>query len=181
MFKYVGDISEVAHYIIENFIDNKETAVDATLGNGHDTDFLSERFDKVYAFDIQQCACTKYKDKNKENVFVINDSHENLNKYIKENIDCIIYNLGFLPGGNKQITTMHESSLKSIEKGIALLNEGGIAAICIYRGHAEGKIEEKNIIEYVQELPKNKYGVMCHEFINRSKDAPLLVVIEKKS
>lgn len=179
MFKYVGDISEIAHYIIQNFVDNKEIAVDATLGNGHDTDFLSEIFNKVYAFDIQECACNNYKERNKENVFVINDSHENLDEYIKENIDCIIYNLGFLPGGNKEITTMHESSLKSIKKGLELLNDGGIAAVCIYRGHTEGKIEEKNIIEYVKTLPKAKYGVMYHEFINRSKDAPLLVIIEK--
>lgn len=179
MFKYVGDISEIAHYVIENFLNNKETAVDATLGNGHDTDFLCKKFKKVYAFDIQECACENYKEKNNENVVVINDSHEKLDEYISENIDCIIYNLGFLPGGNKKITTNHESSLISIRKGLALLNNGGIAAICIYRGHAEGKIEEKEILKYVKELPKSQYGVMYHEFMNRSKDAPLLLIIEK--
>lgn len=180
MFKYVGDISEIAHYVIENFLNNKEIAVDATLGNGHDTDFLCGKFKKVYAFDIQECACEKYKEKNNKNVVVINDSHEKIDEYISENIDCIIYNLGFLPGGNKKITTNHESSLISIRKGLALLNNGGIAAICIYRGHAEGKIEEKEILEYVKELPKSQYGVMYHEFMNRSKDAPLLLIIEKK-
>ena len=110
MFKYVGDISKIAHYVIENFLENKETAVDATLGNGHDTDFLCEKFKKVYAFDIQECACRNYNNKKKDNVFVVNDSHEKLEEYVSENIDCIIYNLGFLPGGKKEITTNYKSS-----------------------------------------------------------------------
>ena len=180
MFKYVGDISKIAHYVIENFLENKETAVDATLGNGHDTDFLCEKFKKVYAFDIQECACRNYNNKKKDNVFVVNDSHEKLEEYVSENIDCIIYNLGFLPGGKKEITTNHKSSLKSIKAALNLLKAGGIAAISIYRGHAEGKIEEKYIIEYVKGLPKDEYGVMYHEFMNRSKDSPLLVIIEKR-
>lgn len=179
MFKYVGDISKIAHHIIESFLENREIAVDGTLGNGYDTDFLCENFKKVYAFDIQQCACENYKEKNKENVIVINDSHEKIDEYVTEKIDCIMYNLGFLPGGDKKITTKHESSLASIKKGLALLKCGGIAAICVYRGHDEGKIEEEKIIEYVKELPKNTYGVMCHEFLNRSKEAPLLLIIEK--
>lgn len=42
MFKYVGDISKISHYIIDKFLENKNIAIDATLGNGYDTDFLSK-------------------------------------------------------------------------------------------------------------------------------------------
>ena len=52
--------------------------------------------------------------------------------------------------------------------------------IAIYRGHSEGKNEENFIMEYVRNLPKNIYGVMLHEYLNRAKSAPLLIVIEKK-
>ena len=52
--------------------------------------------------------------------------------------------------------------------------------IAVYRGHAEGKNEEHFIMEYVRNLPKNIYGVMLHEYLNRAKTAPLLIVIEKK-
>lgn len=41
MFKYVSDISMIFHYIIKEFLENKNSAIDATLGNGHDTDFLN--------------------------------------------------------------------------------------------------------------------------------------------
>ena len=64
MFKYVGNISDLSHYIIKNFVFNKEVAIDGTLGNGYDSDFLSENFKKVYSFDIQEEACIKYREKN---------------------------------------------------------------------------------------------------------------------
>ena len=90
-----------------------------------------------------------------------------------------MYNFGFLPGGDKNITTLHETSLKSIKEGLDLLKSHGIMTLCIYTGHSEGKKEESFILEYLKELPKNEYGVMVHSFLNRN-NAPKLVVVEKK-
>lgn len=180
MFKYVGDISQISHYIIKNFLEDKSIAIDGTLGNGYDSDFLSENFIKVYSFDIQKEACEKYISKNKNNVLVICDSHHKFNDYVQEPVNCIIYNLGFLPGGNKSITTKHDTTLKSIQIGLDIMASGGIMCISIYKGHNEGKIEESCIMEYLSKLPKSKYGVMTHTFHNRSKTSPSLVVIEKK-
>ncbi|WP_244833609.1 class I SAM-dependent methyltransferase [Clostridium sp. BJN0001] len=181
MFKYVSDISEIAHYIIDNFEESRNVAVDATLGNGHDTDFLQRRFKRVFAFDVQKNVCQNYNEKENKNVKVINDSHEKIKEYVKENCDVIMYNLGFLPGGeDKSITTKAETSLKSIIDGLTILNHGGMMSIAIYRGHSEGKNEEKVILNYLKEIPKGKYGVMYHSFFNRSDDAPLLVIVEKK-
>lgn len=180
MYIYTGNISDLSHYIIENFVLNKGVAIDATLGNGHDTDFLSNIFDFVYAFDIQKQACDRYILNGIGNVAVINDSHHLLKKYINKNVDCIIYNLGFLPGGDKNITTKHNTSLESIKEGLDILNSNGIMVVCIYRGHIEGKIEESFILDYLKTLSKNEFGVMVHSYLNRDNIAPLLVVIEKK-
>jgi len=180
MFKYVGNISDLSHYIIDKFIIEKKVAIDATLGNGYDTDFLADKFEKVYSFDIQKEACEKYLLKNLINVKIINASHHFFEKYIKEKVDCIMYNLGFLPGGDKNVTTMHDTTLMSIKKGLELLNNGGIMTICIYRGHNEGKIEETCILEYLKSLDKNKFGVMLHSYLNRDESAPILAVVEKK-
>ena len=73
MFKYVGNISDLSHYIIKDFVENKNVAIDGTLGNGFDTDFLASLFHKVYSFDIQKEACENYIKNNKENVNIIND------------------------------------------------------------------------------------------------------------
>lgn len=180
MFKYVADISKLSHFIIKDFLENKVVAIDGTLGNGFDTDFLSNNFEKVYSFEIQKEACDKYKERNKSNVEVINDSHHLFKDYVKDDVDCIMYNLGFLPGGNKSVTTMHTTSLQSIKDGLEMLRSGGIMTICIYKGHAEGAIEETCILSYLSSLPKNKYGVMSHNYLNRADTAPLLLVIEKK-
>lgn len=180
MFKYVGDISLIAHHIVKEFLDTKKVAIDGTLGNGHDTDFLSDNFEKVYAFDIQKAACEGYLERKRKNVDVINDSHHKFKEYINTGVDCIMYNLGFLPGGDKVVTTMHETSMSSIKEGLEILNSGGMMTICIYRGHNEGKEEETCILEFVKELPKSKYGVMIHSFLNRNNNPPILVVVEKK-
>lgn len=180
MFKYVSDVSNIYHNIINSFIDEKNVAIDATLGNGHDCDFLSELFKHVYAFDIQEEAINSYELKNKENVDTILDSHENFKNYITEDINCIVYNLGYLPGNNKEVTTVAHSTLKSIEVGLDLLATNGLMIIALYSGHEEGKIEKDAVLKFTSKLPKNKYGVLHTEFTNRAKSAPSLVVIEKK-
>lgn len=180
MFKYLGDITELSHYIISNFVKYKGVALDATLGNGGDCDFLSENFQKVYAFDIQSSAIENYKNRNKNNVNLILDSHENIEEYINEEIDVAIYNLGFLPGGDKEITTLAESTLKSIKETLKILKNGGFALIAVYVGHNEGQRESEELLKYASSLPKNSFGVMLHRVINRSENAPYLLVIEKK-
>lgn len=179
MFKYVSDVSLLSHNIIKEYITTKDIAVDATLGNGYDCDFLSNNFKKVYAFEIQKSACDKYGDKN-NNVTIINESHAKIDSFVKEQINCVCYNLGYLPGGDKNITTLAKSSLESIKKSLDLLTSNGIISIAIYRGHNEGKDEENCIINFAKNLPKSKYGVMIHECINRSSTSPLLMIIEKK-
>lgn len=180
MFKYVGDISTIYQNIINGFIEKKLIAIDATLGNGYDTDFLSKVFNKVYAFDVQKEAILNYKEKNIENVSLILDSHENFDKYIKENVDCIVYNLGYLPGSDKSITTKKESTLKSLESGLNLLKENGLMIIALYSGHEEGKKEKKAVLSYCENLSKKKFGVIYQQFLNRTNNPPSLVIIEKK-
>lgn len=180
MFTYTSDFSSLTHHIIESFVKEKKVAIDATLGNGLDTNFLSEKFEFVYAFDIQKNACEKYMENKRQNVEVINDSHHRFLKYIDVNVNCIIYNLGFLPGGDKNITTCCDSSLKSIQIGLDILKSEGIMVITSYRGHDEGRSEYNSIVEYLSTLSKNEYAVMKHEIINRTNKSPVLFVVEKK-
>lgn len=181
MYNYVGDLCDLYHVIIKNYIKYKLTAIDATLGNGRDTDFLSENFEKVYAFDIQKTAVDNYSNKKKDNVVLINDSHSNFNKYVEEDVQCIVYNLGFLPGGDKSITTNAPTSLDSIKQGLELLSPGGYMFIACYIGHDEGKKEYSCINEYLYNLPTKRYGVMEQCFINRHNNPPKLFIIEKNS
>lgn len=51
--------------------------------------------------------------------------------------DCARYNLGWLPGGDKSITTELEDTLESIEAARRLVKSGGMISVMLYRGHAE--------------------------------------------
>ncbi|MGL5616563.1 MAG: tRNA (mnm(5)s(2)U34)-methyltransferase [Sarcina sp.] len=179
MFNYVNNVNNLIHHIIETKIDNKKIAIDATLGNGHDTDFLKDLFMKVYAFDIQDIAVENYNSKNIKNVEAIKDSHENFEKYINEKVDCIIYNLGYLPGADKHITTKVESTLKSIKIGLNLLEKNGIMFIAIYSGHEEGKLEKEEVLKLAKQLSTKNFGVLYTDFINRPNNPPSLLIIEK--
>jgi len=178
MYNYVNDINELVHTIIMLYYSKCNIAVDATLGNGHDTDFLASFFNKVYSFDIQKSSTDNYLAKNKNNVIVIHDSHINLELYIKEEIDVIVYNLGYLPGSSKEVTTKSDSTLTSIKIALKLLIPGGILLAVMYPGHMEGKKESETIVKFASKLSKKAFGVMLHTFINRD-NAPQLLIIEK--
>ncbi|MGL5822595.1 MAG: tRNA (mnm(5)s(2)U34)-methyltransferase [Sarcina sp.] len=181
MFNYVNSFNNILHNIISsNKIAENKIAIDATLGNGYDTDFLKEKFEKVYSFDIQEQATNAYEEKLNINVKVILDSHENFDKYIKEPVDCIVYNLGYLPGANKHITTKTSSTIISIKKGLDLLKSNGIMFIAMYPGHEEGAKEKDEILKLAKKLNTKQYGVLYQEFINRPNNPPCLLVIERK-
>ncbi|CAM2933174.1 class I SAM-dependent methyltransferase [Hathewaya histolytica] len=181
MFLYAKDVSLMAQDIIKNYCTNFNVAVDCTLGNGYDTDFLCKTFKTVYSFDIQKSAIDNYKNKNISNVILIEDSHSKIKEYLGHiKADCFMYNLGFLPGGDKTITTKAEFSLESIKQALGNLNSKGIISICLYIGHKAGKQEEEILLPFLQSLDKSKYAITLHTFLNRSESAPLLIVIEKK-
>ena len=90
-----------------------DRVVDATAGHGRDTLLLAELVGPsgfVYAFDIQDSAIQTTREllhsKGMEgNVSIIKDSHENMEKYVGQGISCIMFNLGYLPGGDHSIHT----------------------------------------------------------------------------
>lgn len=142
--------------ICERFIKKGDITIDATCGNGYDTLMLAKLSKKVFSFDIQKEAINNTNDlltKNKlENVTLINDSHDNidkhLNKYSKK-ISLILFNLGYLPGGNKSIMTNHKTTISAIKKGLNMLNNKGIILVTCYP-HEEGKKESKSIINFLE-------------------------------
>ena len=100
------------HKYLKSLINDENICVDMTAGNGNDTLFLSNSAKKVYAFDISNITIknTKEKVKNKNNVILIHDNHANIDSYVNEDIDCAIYNLGYLPNYDiKSITNKDDT------------------------------------------------------------------------
>ncbi len=171
-----------------------DTVIDATCGNGQDTLLLAKLAlspDKgcVYALDLQKAAIDASKRHlslqlpieifNK--VCFIQGCHSQFPAEITANsIKLIVYNLGYLPGSDKTLTTTYDTTLESLLAGLNLLTPGGVISLTCYPGHAEGQIEEDKIIETLLALDPKIWSLCHHRWINRRK-APSLVLLQKQS
>ena len=162
-------------------------AVDFTMGNGHDTLWLSGQMGedgRVYAFDIQQQAIDSTralleKENALGNVTLIHDSHANVAQYVKEPFCVGVFNLGYLPGGDKSVTTLRESTKAAVSAAIELLDADGALLIAVYPGHEEGTLEGEMLYEYLSSISRFKLCVSCFKIIN-SPSSPFFYLCEKK-
>jgi len=113
-----------AHKLLEEVVTRNDITVDLTAGKGNDTLFLARISKYVFCFDIQEKAIEYSKELTKDynNIKFICDNHENLLKYVNTKIKGAIFNLGYLPGENKDITTKAESTLNAIKSVLAILD-----------------------------------------------------------
>ena len=176
--------------IAEKYIKEGDIVIDATAGNGFDTLALSNLVGekgKVYAFDIQDEAIRKAKKYIKEqgifdNVVFINDSHENLTSYTeeKEGIAAVVFNLGYLPSGNKEVVTRPSSSVAAIRESFEVLKTGGLISIVLYPGTDTGMAERDEVLSFVKGLDAEKYHVCLLTMPNQKNSPPEIIWIEVK-
>ena len=176
--------TELALHLCSAYIKKDDVCVDCTCGNGHDTLWLANRCKKVYSFDIQNAAIESTSrllaENSVENVVLIEDSHEKIKEYVSENPSVIIFNFGFLPGGDKSLTTKRESSLKALEGALDILATGGILCATMYPGHEEGKLEQEMILAWAKNLNSREYHAVFANMLNQSDRAPQVLWITKK-
>jgi SAM-dependent methyltransferase len=186
-YKNIINTIEITRKFIYMHIKEGKVVLDCTVGNGNDTILLAKLVGdkgKVYGFDIQRKAIeiTKQRLIDEElldRVVLIEDGHENIDSYIEEKLDFVIYNLGYLPKGDKNIKTNPSTTLVSIEKSLDLLKENGLLLITCYVGH-EGGMEEKNSVEeFLSKLNQKEFNVLKYDFINQINSPPVLYGVEK--
>ncbi|GGC81018.1 rRNA methyltransferase [Thalassobacillus devorans] len=180
-----------AHQVMKAAIKEGDTAVDATCGNGHDTQFLSNLVGEtgyVYGFDIQDAAIASTKAKLTEQQFnrvtLIHDSHKEVSRYIKPEhtrlLKGAIFNLGYLPGSDKTVVTTPTSTLTALEHLLELLQPEGVVVLVVYHGHAGGSEEKDQLLDYVQTLNQQSFHVLQYAFINQKNTPPFVIAIEKR-
>lgn len=178
------NILNKARQLLEINMDKNDLVIDATIGNGNDTLFLCNLAHRghVFGFDIQQIAIEKtdalLQENNKSNYTLHHASHDLMSDYLAEysgKISAAIFNLGYLPNGDKSITTKTETTIKAIKSALSLLKENGIILIVAYP-HEEGKSEAAEIMK----LAEN--GVKIETFRNTEhENSPHLIVLRVKS
>lgn len=181
-----------AHSLLRAAVKEGDIAIDCTAGNGHDTVFLAQLTGpsgKVYSFDIQEQAIQATQQKIAElhlndRVKVLKQSHSHVSHAIPAeehgHVAAAIFNLGYLPGGDKSITTSGETTISAINQLFSMMRQNGLIILVIYPGHPEGKNERDQLIQFVAQLDQKKVHVAKYEFLNQKNDPPFVIIMEKQ-
>ena len=90
-----------------------------------------------------------------------------------------MFNLGWLPGSDRKVTTRRESTLKAVNAAIELLAPDGIILVAVYPGHEEGTLEGEMLDNELSCLDRRKISVSKFRIIN-SPTSPYFFIIESK-
>ena len=178
----------LSHDVLKEAVQEGDTVIDATMGNGHDTLFLCELVGekgRVIAFDVQQQAVDSTRERLKENgmlgrATLYCKGHQHMDESGVQDAAAIVFNLGWLPGGDKSITTLWETTKVALEKALSLLKKHGVLLLCAYPGHAEGDRERSEVKDFLASLPPQQYNVLHQKFLNAGPGAPENFIIQKQ-
>ena len=179
----------LAREVILQTVEPGDTAVDATMGNGHDTRMLCEAVGpegRVYAFDVQAQAVEETRKRLQEQGLdgraeLILTGHERMAEYVKGPVKAVMFNLGWLPGGDHEVTTRWETTLAAVKSALNLLCSIGVLVICAYPGHAEGEREKRELTAFLSGLDNRRYNVLHQRFLNAGPGAPECFVVQKQN
>lgn len=178
----------LAHSFLARYVRPGDYCIDATAGQGRDTAYLCRLVGekgRVLAFDIQPQAVAATEAllarEGHSQARVVLDSHSNLAAYAQPgSVDCVVFNFGWLPGGDHSIYTQSETSLAAMGAGLELLRSGGVMSLCIYHGDANGYAERDAILAWLEALDDKQYTVVVSRFVNRKGDVPIPVFVFKE-
>lgn len=179
------DLHQMHRQLVLPHAKNGVAAADFTMGNGHDLLWLAQMLpqSRVYAFDIQYAAIKNTRalmtQNNVANTRLILDSHAYSKQYIHEPICIGLFNLGYLPGSDKRITTMRPSTLAAVNNAVEMLSNDGIVLVAVYPGHAEGAAEGEMLSYELSKRDRRKYCVGRFNILN-SPASPYFLFVESK-
>lgn len=178
----------IAADCLRRFLLPGDTAVDATMGNGHDTLMLCRLVGAngcVYAFDVQAQAVENTRKRLEEagvgtRARLYLSGHEHMEDYVPGGVQAVMFNLGWLPGGDKSVTTHWETTQKAVKSALKLLASDGICVICVYPGHEAGDEERRLLSEMLGSIRPQDFNVVHHRFINAGPGAPECYILQKQ-
>ncbi|MBR1583979.1 MAG: GNAT family N-acetyltransferase [Clostridia bacterium] len=178
----------VAADVLKRAISPGDTVIDATMGNGHDTLALCQwvgEGGRVYAFDVQAQAVEHTRARlaaagvaDRAALYCL--GHEHMAEKVNGPVSAVVFNLGWLPGGDHAVTTRWETTRAAVESALGLLKKQGVLVICAYPGHAEGDREREALTAFLTALRPQDFNVLAHRFLNAGPGAPECFVVQKQ-
>ena len=180
----------LAHDRLSEVLMPGDIAIDATVGNGHDTCFLAGAVTPVghvYGFDIQVPAIDAAQERLSNSgcdcqVDLILAGHETMQDYIPAKfhglVGAVMFNLGYLPGSDKQVTTRPSTTVQALESGLSLLRPGGVLSVMAYPGHLGGQVETEQVRVWMTRADSQVHEVSLGQ-IPEKTSAPELWMLTK--
>lgn len=187
----VPDLSAVqlCHEFLAAHLQPGGLYVDATCGNGHDTEFLCRLAGpagRVLALDIQPAAVEATRarltaaglaDIGQTLVY----DHARLGELLAPGTaDCVLFNFGWLPGADHEVHSTADGSLTALQAALKALKPRGVLAAVLYSGQVIGDGEKQAALAFFRALPLTHYTVLVCEFANWAGTAPLPCFVIKK-
>lgn len=185
--QYIRGPVPLLHLLLQQFLKDGDVAVDATCGNGKDTIVMSSLVGEnghIWGFDIQQAAIERTRVRLNEaglehRVTLLNASHHKIEEHVSAPARAVIFNLGWLPGGEKTVITQISTTIPALEASLRILIQAGILAITCYPGHDGGDSETEEVVNWASSLPPKNFHVWRMGQMNVSESAPFCIVIQK--
>ena len=186
-FKSLFGAVALSHLFLRERVRPGDRVADATCGNGHDTLLLARLVGdsgKVWGFDLQERALSATSELLAsegvlDRVELAAAGHERLAEFVTEPLRAVIFNLGYLPGGDRQFITLPETTVPALTAAAALLGAGGILVVVVYTGHAGGEAEEEAVHTWAATLDQKRFNVWESRQVKRRPTAPWLLLVEK--
>lgn len=178
-------LTRVAHETLAQHLQAGDLAVDATVGNGHDTLFLARQVapdGRVIGFDIQSMALDaarrRLKDANLAGCVELHRrGHECLAETLPADwhgrVAAVAFNLGYLPGGDKRLITGAATTLPGLQQALSVLRPGGLLSLLVYLGHQGASAEVDAVDRWVRGLD------IHHRVVVIESPGPKLYLIER--
>ena len=185
-------ILDFAHTLAMRALQTGDVAVDATIGNGHDTLMLAQAVGKggcVHGFDVQSPAFEQTRARLRtegvaERVTLHEAGHEHMDRHVPDavhgTVGAVTFNLGYLPGSDSALTTTPETTLPALDAALGLLRPGGVITAVLYTGHEGGPAEAEAVHEWAAALAQERAEALSYRFVNQQNAPPRLLAIEKQ-
>lgn len=189
----------LAHWFLATHLRPGDVCIDATIGRGRDTLFLAQLVGKdgcVIGLDIQPDAVesTRLLLRNSglpaevhkaadadtppaaaaPGIRLYEDCHSHIARYAaKETVDGIVFNFGWLPGGDHSRFSTPETSIPAVQTALELLKPGGVMSLSLYHGRSNGTAERDALLAFLATVDNRRFTVLEGTFLNRTGDIPV--------
>lgn len=185
-------MTALAQQMIAEIIRPGDLAIDATVGNGLDTFFLADQVGPgghVVGFDIQEIAHHRTSVILGEagllsRVKLVHTGHEHLIEHLPPaghgQVKAIMFNLGYLPRGDKNIITVPQTTIPALDAAAHCLCPGGRMSVLIYPGHAGGAEEASAVEQWAQSLNRVDFDLELIASPRHTTTSPRLLVLTRR-